>query len=262
MRRDSMILSVIVLFLISIIPVYSQDVYEILDRSDAVIHPQNLQGSFTMTLTSRTGDTRETQVMAYQKHVSENRENRLFLFTYPPSVKGTGLLVHSYYDREEDRMWIYLPAVGKIKRVNLSTAGGGYFMGSDFTYSDLISAGREEFEHTLLADGQVDGEDCYVIRRAGKTRAIQRKYGYSRDEQFIRKSDYVPVRIVFYDLAGDLLKELSVKDVAVIGPYRYPSHVIMENKQTGHTSEILFRDIESPEDISDEYFTHRYLQNY
>ena len=72
----------------------------------------------------------------------------------------------------------------------------------------------------------------------------------------------MPVKIVFYDLAGDLLKELSVKDVAVIGPYRYPSHVVMENKQTGHSSEILFGDIESPEDISDEYFTHRYLQNY
>ena len=253
---------VVVFVLLSTFPSHTQDVQEILDRSDAVIHPKNLQGSFTMTLTSRTGDTRVTQVMAYQKHVSENREDRLFLFTYPPSVKGTGLLVNSYFDREEDRMWIYLPAVGKIKRVNLSTAGGGYFMGSDFTYSDLISAGREEFEHRLLPIEQVDGEDCYVIRRTGKTRAIQRKYGYSRDEHYIRKSDYVPVKIVFYDLAGDLLKELSVKDVAVIGSYRYPSHVIMENKQTGHASEILFKDIESPEDISDEYFTHRYLQNY
>ena len=67
---------------------------------------------------------------------------------------------------------------------------------------------------------------------------------------------------MFYDLAGDLLKELSVKDVAVMGPYRYPSHVIMENKQTGHASEILFEGIESPEDISDEYFTQRYLLNY
>ena len=254
--------SVFAFFLLSILPVSAQDVYEILDRSDEVIHPRNLQGSFTMTLTSRTGDIRVTRVLAYQKHVSENQENRLFLFTYPPSVKGTGLLVHSYYDREDDRMWIYLPAVGKIKLVNLSTAGGGYFMGSDFTYSDLISAGREEFEHRLLGDGQVDGEDCYVVRREGKNRSIQRKYGYSRDEHFIRKSDYVPVKIVFYDLAGDLLKELSVKDVAVIGPYRYPSHVVMANKQTGHSSEILFGDIESPEDISDEYFTHRYLQNY
>ena len=254
--------SVVVFILLSILPLYSQDVHEILERSDAVIHPQNLQGSFTMTLTSRTGDTRVTRVLAYQKKVSENREDRLFLFSFPPSVKGTGLLVHSYFDLEDDRMWIYLPAVGKIKRVNLSAAGGGYFMGSDFTFSDLISAGREEFQYELLGDEQVNEEECYVIRRTGKSKKIQRKYGYSRDEHFIRKSDYVPIKIVFYDLAGDLLKELSVEAVEVIGPYRYPSHVIMENKQTGHASEIVFEDIESPEDISDEYFTHRYLQNY
>lgn len=241
---------------------YAEDVYAILDRSDAVIHPQNLQGSFTMTLTARTGDTRVTKVVAYQKRKDENREDRLFLFTFPPSVKGTGLLVYSYFDREEDRMWIYLPAVGKIKRVNLSTAGGGYFMGSDFTYSDLISAGREEFDYVLVGDTKVNGEDCYLIRRTGKSKEIQRKYGYSRDEHFIRKSDFVPVKIVFYDLAGDLLKELSVKKVHAMGPYRYPSHVLMENKQTGHSSEIVFGDLQSPSDISDEYFTHRYLQNY
>ena len=72
---------VVVLFFLSILPVYTQDVYEILDQSDTVIHPRNLQGSFTMTLKSRTGDTRVTRVMAYQKHVSEDREDRLFLFT-------------------------------------------------------------------------------------------------------------------------------------------------------------------------------------
>ena len=31
--------SVVVFILLSILPAYSQDVYEILDRSDAVIHP-------------------------------------------------------------------------------------------------------------------------------------------------------------------------------------------------------------------------------
>jgi len=255
-------LGIIALCFLFIHSAYTMDVYDILDRSDAVIHPQNLQGSFTMSLTSRTGDTRVTKVIAYQKRKSENREDRLFLFTFPPSVKGTGLLVHSYFDREEDRMWIYLPAVGKIKRVNLSTAGGGYFMGSDFTYSDLISAGREEFQFDLIGESNVNGQECFVIRRKGKTKEIQRKYGYSRDEHFIRKSDYVPVKIVFYDLAGDLLKELSVKKVHIMGKYRYPSHVIMENKQTRHSSEIVFEDLKSPSDIPDEYFTHRYLQNY
>ncbi len=257
-----MLLRITVFCFLSLNAAYSLDVIEILDRSDAVIHPPNLKGSFTMTLTSKRGDTRVTKVLAYQKKKGENREDRLFLFTFPPSVKGTGLLVHSYFDRGTDRMWIYLPAVGKIKRVNLSVSGGGYFMGSDFTYSDLISANREDFRYDLIGDGKVSGQDCYVIRRQGKTKSLQRKYGYSREEHFIRKSDFVPVKIVFYDMAADLLKELSVLKVHRMGTYRYPSQVRMENKQTGHKSEIVFEDLQSPDDIPDEYFTHRYLQNY
>ncbi len=165
------------LFFLACRSLYSLEVSEILDRSDAVMHPANLQGSFVMTLTSRFGDRRVIKVQAYQKKKSEEREDRLFLFTFPPSVKGTGLLVHSFLNDEEDKMWIYLPAVGKIKRVNLSTSGGGYFMGSDFTFSDLISASREELTHELKAEENIEGEDCFVIEVRGGNRAIQRKFG-------------------------------------------------------------------------------------
>ena len=237
------------------------DLGEILSRSDQVTHPENLEGSFRMTLTSPRGGQRVTEVMAYQRRQSETREDRLFIFTHPPSVKGTGLLVHSYLDQEEDRMWIYLPAVAKMKRVNLSTSGGGYFMGSDFTYSDLISSFKDEFYYELVGDSDVDGEECYLVSKVGRTRALQRQYGYSLEEHYIRKSDFVTIKVVFYDVAGDLLKEMVVEEVQIIGPYRYPSHVIMENKQSGHRSEIVFGDIQVPDTIPDEYFTQRYLMN-
>ena len=241
---------------------YGLDVQEILDRSDAVMHPVNLQGSFTMTLTSRNGDKRTIQVEAYQKKRNEEREDRLFLFTFPPSVKGTGLLVHSFLNDEEDKMWIYLPAVGKIKRVNLSTSGGGYFMGSDFTYSDLISTSREELMYEIRSDGVVNGENCYVVEVAGATRNIQRRFGYSRETHYIRKSDFVLIKVDFYDMAGDLLKTLSVHKVQELGPYRYPSHVMMENHQTGHSSEIMFDNIQTTDNLPDSYFTQRYLQSW
>jgi hypothetical protein len=253
---------VILLCLLCSISLAAEDVEELLDRSDEVIHPPNLQGSLTFTLISRRGDRRVMKVEAYQKSVSDKRENRLFMFTFPPSVRGTGLLVHSYYDRDQDRMWIYLPEVAKIKRVNLSSAGGGYFMGSDFTYSDLISANREDFNYELVGEAAYKGDPCYLVRRQGKTRDLQRQYGYSKDEHYIRKSDLVPVRIVFYDLAGDLLKELSVQRVAEMGPYRYPSHVTMENLQNGHKSIMECDTITAPEHIPDDYFTHRYLMSY
>jgi hypothetical protein len=239
---------------------HALDADELLERSDAVIHPENLAGSFTMTMTSKGKDARVVQATAYQKKISASREDRLFLFSFPPSVRGTGLLVHSYLDQDEDRMWIYLPAVGKIKRVNLSVSGGGYFMGSDFTYSDLISRGTEETNSVLKGETRMGGQECYVVDVQGKTREIQRKYGYSHQVHYIRKSDWVAVKIEFYDLAGDLLKILTVLDVKILGAYRYPSHVTMENVQTGHATDMLSGSLESPEDLPAEYFTLRYLQ--
>ena len=251
----------IVLFFSIHQPARSIDLEVLLEKSDQVIHPENLQGTFRMVLTSPRGGKRSMEVIAYQRQRSETREDRLFIFTHPPSVEGTGLLVHSYLDQEEDRMWIYLPAVGKLKRVNLSTSGGGYFMGSDFTYSDLISTAREEFVYELQGEAEVNGEACYLVGKKGKTKAVQRKYGYSFEEQYIRKSDFVQIKVLFYDIAGDPLKEFRVEEVRIIEPYRYPSYVVMENLQTGHKSEIIFSDIQVPETIPDEYFTHRYLQN-
>jgi len=256
-----MVFCFIFLLLFSGAAAFPIDVDTILDRADEISHPENLQGSFTMTLTSRSGDTRTVKVQAYQKKASETREDRLFLFVFPPSVEGTGLLVNSYLNEEEDLMWIYLPAVGKVKRVNLNTSGGGYFMGSDFTYSDLISTSREELEHTLLGEEPLEGEECYKIEVQGRTKNAQRKYGYSKEIHYVRKADFVLKRVIFYDMAGDLLKVFYIDEVSELGGYKYPSHVRMENEQTGHKSEIIFSDLQATVDIPDSYFTQRYLQS-
>ena len=134
-------------------------------------------------------------------------------------------------------------------------------MGSDFTYSDLISTSREELDHKLIGEELLDDEECYKIEVAGRTKGAQRKYGYSKEIQYVRKSDFVLKRVIFYDMAGDLLKIFYIDEVAALGEYKYPSHVRMENEQTGHKSEIVFTDLQATVGIPDSYFTQRYLQS-
>ncbi|MCK5199823.1 MAG: outer membrane lipoprotein-sorting protein, partial [Spirochaetales bacterium] len=111
------------------------DVETILEAGDKIITPPYLKGVFHIKLISRNQDIREIEAVAYQKQFGDNQENRVFLFSFPPSVRGTGLLIHSFFDDTESRMWIYLPSIKRIKRIALETSGGGYFMGSDFTFS-------------------------------------------------------------------------------------------------------------------------------
>ncbi|MCK4543265.1 MAG: outer membrane lipoprotein-sorting protein [Spirochaetales bacterium] len=252
------ILILLLLFLSTILQAI--DSKTILEAADKIMTPPYLKGVFQIKLISRNQDIREIEAEAYQKQVGDNQENRVFIFTFPPSVRGTGLLVHSFFDDTESRMWMYLPSIKRIKRIALETSGGGYFMGSDFTFSDLISRSSEDFNYTLEGEDILNGEPCYLIKAQGKSKETRRSVGYLYTINYYRKTDFMIIGVDYYDLAGELLKRYRVLEVEVLRDYKFPSRVIMENVQTGHSSVIKFTQLVI-EDIPDRYFTHRYLQN-
>ena len=238
-------------------PVAAQDAAEIAARADARGAPDNISATITLTITAPNGDQRMIRADSYQKQRGAERQDRLFVFTYPPNVRDTALLVHSNTEQGEDSMWMYLPAMDRIKRVDLGSSGGGYFLGSDFTFRDLVSRDETEYVRALLPK---DDATHFVIEVRGRTPELQRLLGYSREEHFIRKDNFARERVVFYDLAGDLLKELIVQGEHAADGYAFPSRVRMLNHQTGHLSEIVFEEISFSADIPDRFFTQRYLR--
>lgn len=249
----------ILLFLCSFSFLKAIEVTTILKKGDEIISPPYIRGIFHLKLISYNNDIREIEAEAYQKRVSDFQENRIFIFSFPPSVKGTGLLVHSFFNDTDNRMWVYLPVVRRVKRIALETAGGGYFMGSDFTYSDLISRSSDEFNYELIGEVFLDGEACYVVKAQGITMSKRRGMGYLYTINYYRKEDFLIVGIDYYDMAGELMKEYRVHKVEDLSGFLFPSKVVMSNVQTGHSSEIEFSEL-VVEDIPDEYFTHLYLQ--
>ena len=238
-------------------PLAAQEASEIAARADARTAPDNISATITLTINSPNGDQRVIKADSYQKQRSAERQDRLFVFTYPPNVRDTALLVHSNTEQGDDSMWMYLPALDRIKRVDLGSSGGGYFMGSDFTFRDLVSRDETEYVHALLA---ADDDAHFVVEVRGRTPELQRTFGYSREEHFIRKHDFSRDRIVFYDLAGDLLKELIVQEEHEADGYAFPSRLRMLNHQSGHVSEIVFEDLSFSAEIPDRFFTQRYLR--
>ena len=238
-------------------PLSAQDAAAITERADARGAPDNISAIITLTITSPNGDQRVIRADSYQKQRSVERQDRLFVFTYPPNVRDTALLIHSNTDQGEDSMWMYLPAMDRIKRVDLGSSGGGYFLGSDFTFRDLVSRDQTEYVRTLLP---TDDDIYFVLEVRGRTPELQRMFGYSREEHFIRKNNFSRERILFYDLAGDLLKELIVQEEHEADGYAFPSRVRMLNHQSGHVSEIVFEELSFSADIPDRLFTQRYLR--
>ena len=233
---------------------------EILDGYEVTAFIPNLTASLTVKLISANGEVREIKAEAYQKTINENQVSRLFLFDYPPSVRNTGLLINSFLNGDENVMWIYLPAVKRVKRIALARSGGGYFMGSDFSYSDFISKARSDFTQEFLGEVVLDGTPCYIVKEYGKSLQQRQDFKLSHMINYYRKDDFIMFGRDYYDLAGELVKEYRVKESIVLGQYIYPTVIEMENIQTGHRSIIEMTNT-STDIIPDRYFSTRYLQN-
>ncbi len=248
------------LFLLTLSSAYSQDAETIISRFARTLNIPDIQGSFTVRMIAADGDTREVKARAYQKLIADSQNNRLFVFNYPPRVRGTAILLHSYTDGRENNMWIYLPAIRRVKRIALGTSGSGYFMGSDFTYQDLINVNTSQMDIEKLPDTDVNGKECWVLRYRGMTAEQRRESGYSHIKSFFNQENSVIIRREYYDLSGKLLKVYTVHELLDLDPYYYPTRISMTNVQTGHRSVITVDEI-STDPIPERRFTVRYLRN-
>lgn len=235
------------------------EVNDILDAFEQAIVIPNLSGNFSIKLISTSGEVRELKASAYQKLSNTDQMNRLFVFNHPPSVRDTSLLVHSYYNNDENKMWIYLPVVKKIKRIALENSGGGYFMGSDFSYRDFISKSTSEYTYEFLGEKNIDGRDCYMIKEYGTTPKLKEALGYQHVINYYGKDDSFLYARDYYEFSGDLLKTYRVKNTLIFDKYIYPTEIEMTNKQNGHKSVINVTDINLDE-LPDSYFTTRNLK--
>jgi len=231
----------------------------ILDGFAKTVSVPNIQVTLNAQLISARGDVREIQARAYQKLIGSSQINRLFVFKHPPTVRGTSLLVHSFFDGRPNNMWIYLPAVRRVRRIALESSGGGYFMGSDFTYRDLINIDHSKMVLERLPDAVTQDQDSWVIRARGETVQVQQEHGYQFIVSFYRKDNFFLHRREYYDFNGELLKVYTVEDFLTVGTWIYPTKTVMRNVQTGHKSKLIVTDINT-EVVPEHFFTTRYMQ--
>jgi hypothetical protein len=247
--------------LISTLPLHAdQKVDEILGQFAKTLYFPNLSGSVKVKMISQKGDVREVEAKAFQKIISDDQTNLLFLFDYPPTVRDTGLLLHTYFNGEDNNMWIYLPAVKRIKRIALEQSGGGYFMGSDFTYADFIMKTQEDYDREYMGEETVEGVPCYVIKDWLEDIRKRQEIGYGYTLNYYSQSEHYLVARDYYDLSENLLKTYRVKDVLRHNGSIYPIDIVMHNVQSDHKSILNFYDY-SMEEISENIFTTRYLRN-
>ena len=235
---------------------------DIMEKNFFVTKPKTLKSDLTMILVNDKGQTRERKSTTLSKLQSNGVDSRLLVrFDTPADIKGTGFLQIEHSDADDD-LWIYLPALKKTRRLVANNKKDS-FVGSDFSYGDVLLPKVDLFRHTLLRMETVGGHECHVIESLPRDDTVKRDSGYGKKITWVRKDNFLEAKVEYYDINGRLLKTQTTADHRLIE--RDPARWIaakreMLNHQTGHKTVLGFERIEAGIVVADEIFTTRTIE--
>jgi len=157
-----------------------------------------------------------------------------------------------------------MPALRKTRRI-VSNEKAKNFMGSEFSYADMTPPNLDDFTYTLLGDSETEGIECWEIAITPVDDDVADENGFSKRIVHIAKGISVIRKAVYYDLDGELHKELNVKEIEEIDPqnhkYRF-MNMVMTNKQNDRRSVMKVNEIQFNPNVKDDFFTTRYLERF
>jgi uncharacterized protein len=235
---------------------------EIMEKNFVVAKLTDSVTETTMTLTNKGGKQRVRKTFGTSKLQGNGLDNmRMTRFLEPTDVKGTVSLLIEHTEKDDD-IWIYLPSVKKVRRL-VSSNKKDSFVGTDFSYGDVIGHKVKEWNHTLVKEEAIDGKPCYMIESTPRDATIKNNTGYSKRVTWIQKDNLVTLKAHMYDEAGEFLKELRYADWKLAEPDKGRWQALRleaKNAQTEHQTVIELGSSKVNQGVKEDFFTTRYME--
>lgn len=235
---------------------------EIMEKNFQATRVKDSKAESTMKLMAGSGQERVRKLKIETRLVDGKPDNMILtVFDFPADVKGTKTLMIENTGGE-DNMWIYLPAMKKVRRLSSNNKKDA-FVGSDFSFGDIMGHKVGDWKHRLLRKEDEGGEPCYVIESVTANDDVKSSSGYSKRISWIGQKSFVARRGEIYDESGTLAKKFSSSNVKKIdeknGKWQ-PLKFEVENVQTRHKTLIEYASFEANVNVPKEHFSVRFLE--
>lgn len=216
---------------------------------------KDMSARVSMRLINPEGGVRERNMTMLRANKGDTGDQRyLMVFDTPADVKGMSFLIAKFAKGDDDR-WMYFPALKAIKRIAADDKKSS-FVGSDFTYEDVSGRDVDEERHVFVKADQVAGRKVFVVesRPTGKT-------DYAMRTVWIDQERWLPLKEEYFGGDGKPLRVFSADKVEQVGGQWTITARTMKNLQTGHRTEVVFKEVRYDIGLGDEVFTERNMKN-
>ncbi len=209
----------------------------------------------TMVLRNKRGQESTRKMRSSTLEVDGDGDKSLIVFDEPRDVRGTAFLSYTHTSTADDQ-WLYLPALGRVKRISSSNKSGP-FMGSEFAYEDISSQEVDKYTYRFLREEELDGMNTFVVELT----PTYEKSGYTKRLIWYDTEEYRMIKGDFYDRKSALIKTLRWEDYRQYLEKYWRSHRMeMINHQTGKSTTLTFTDFDFENDLTDRDFDQATLR--
>ncbi len=222
---------------------------EIVEKADELLRGMTSYGVFEMKVI--TPDWNRTLV--FETWDIKEDKKAFIRVKSPPKDKGTGHL------KIGTNLWMYKPQLEKIIKIPPSMMLQSW-MGSDFTNDDLVKESSivEDYRHFLRGTEVIDAQEAYKLELIPKPKA---PVVWGKIIVYIRTEDYIPIKELYYNERGKLIKRLTLSDIKQMGGRRIPTRWVMESvTKENHRTIMIIKEIQFDIEIADSVFTKKNLE--
>ena len=220
---------------------------------------QQLTQKVEITMIDKRGKTQNRSLIWYRKDIQDQRKSVIF-YESPANVQGTAFLTFDYHaSDQEDDQWLYLPALRKTRRISAANRGD-YFLGTDLTYEDVKLAtkiGSDDYNFKILDINDGNGTSVIQLEGIPKNSQLARELGYSKVQYLIDPGIYMPLQIIYWDIAGNKLKTVEFKEVRLVQGIHTVHQIEAVNFKTNHRTTFHFNQPDYQTELADDMFSEQ-----
>lgn len=207
----------------------------------------------TITLTDRNGKQRKLSFTAHSRRHDPPFSKSIVRFTAPPDLAGAGFLQVQSRSADDDR-FLFLPELKRSRRISGSLRSSS-FMGTDFSFADLDRRDLREGTPSSKGEESIGNFPCHKVDVVPK----RNDSPYSHLELWIRKDNFLPLKMMLFDKSDVAMKEFRSLEVRRVSGQWFISKSKMTNLRDKQVTDLDLEQI-VVEDVADDAFTVRELE--
>lgn len=224
---------------------------KVLDCMRANVPPSVRIEDVELTTTDRGGSKRKLHGKLFAVRDDGGQLKAMLRLSAPTDLAGAAYLVLEHPDRDD--MFLYLPTVGRVRRIN-SSGSDGSLMGTDFSYADIKQL-QNVFSGGSATRGKDDTLDGRPVYRLSVVPAADTGSEYSRIDVWVDQKSCVALRAELY--AGSEVRKRLISppdSIKKSGNYWYVSQATMNDLQKGTSTVLEVVGVDSGDALASRYF--------